>query len=338
LVVSANVVTTTDLIAGGGSPAGAMDVGDVEVWNDGDDLHVKYVIGDPDWCITETHLHVADDMSGIPQKKGNPPPGKFEYKGEHECVSEVAYEVPLDGLSGDIAIAAHAVVSQQGDGECSLPMIDLPTAVTLTLAHPGIGFGEPSYFDSTLSGGTDIDGTYDGWCVDADLTADTGTTYTAIPYATDGPIPAGLIENPDNLDLVNYILNQGYVGQPAGCGSEVYTYGDVQMAIWQLLDDALPVDTSSAGPLSTCGTAAILADAMANGEGFEPGAGEVLGVILVPYDDDPETPIAQISIIGIPVECEPEGGDETAWGAGPDFPGKNWAMYIEYEIQGGSPD
>jgi len=45
---------TTDLLAGQ-----TEDVGDVQVWNDGDNLHVTYVITEPDWEITETHLYVG---------------------------------------------------------------------------------------------------------------------------------------------------------------------------------------------------------------------------------------------------------------------------------------
>jgi len=89
-------------------------VGKVLVWNDADNLYVKYLITDPDWCLTETHLHVAASMEEIPQKNGNPIPGKFDYKGEHECESEVDYVIPLpEGTECDntLVIAAHAVVS-----------------------------------------------------------------------------------------------------------------------------------------------------------------------------------------------------------------------------------
>ena len=70
-----------DLIAGK-----YMDAGDVLVWNDGEYLYVKYVTVYS--CLYETHLHVATTLGGfdgIPQtKKGNPIPGKFEYKSHHD--------------------------------------------------------------------------------------------------------------------------------------------------------------------------------------------------------------------------------------------------------------
>ena len=45
-----------------------------------------------DWRILETHLHIATSLAGIPQTKtGNPIPGKFEYKGEHDSVESYQY-------------------------------------------------------------------------------------------------------------------------------------------------------------------------------------------------------------------------------------------------------
>jgi len=100
-----------------------MDVGEVQVWNDGTDLYVRYLVDDPEWCLTETHLQVADSLDGIPQKKGNPIPGQFDYKGEHECVMEVMYQIPLDAAwecDDELYVAAHAVVDNRS---CELEAI-----------------------------------------------------------------------------------------------------------------------------------------------------------------------------------------------------------------------
>lgn len=99
-----------DLIAGQNTK-----VGTVVVWNDAYNLYVKYVITEPDWCLTETHLHVATALEYIPQtKKGNPIPGQFEYKGKHDCITEYTYEIELDwDPCTELFIAAHAVVKDQ---------------------------------------------------------------------------------------------------------------------------------------------------------------------------------------------------------------------------------
>lgn len=100
-----------DLIAGGGNPASAIDAGDVLVWNDGEYLYVKYVADH--WCLYETHLHVATSEVDIPQtKKGNPIPGQFDYKTDHDpCETEYVYQIPLTwSPETELYIAAHAAL------------------------------------------------------------------------------------------------------------------------------------------------------------------------------------------------------------------------------------
>jgi len=91
-----------------------IDVGIIKVWNDSDNLYVKYIVDDP-WCLTETHLHVADSAEAIPQKNGNPIPGKFKYKRDHDpCVTDYTYTIEMSLIPGDeIYIAAHAVVKKE---------------------------------------------------------------------------------------------------------------------------------------------------------------------------------------------------------------------------------
>ena len=101
-----------------------IPVGNIITWNDGTNLYVKYVISDSDWCITETHLHVADILNDIPQKNGNPIPGKFMENDEHGCVKDVLYtlSLPDNGWSADtdLYIAAHAVVKDTSAVACDL--------------------------------------------------------------------------------------------------------------------------------------------------------------------------------------------------------------------------
>ena len=100
---------TTDLLADQD-----MKVGEVSVSDDGANLTVRYVITNESWVINETHLAVAGSLDAIPQtKKANPIPGQFEYKNESQDlgITEYTYVIPLDGLSGDVCIAAHAAVA-----------------------------------------------------------------------------------------------------------------------------------------------------------------------------------------------------------------------------------
>jgi hypothetical protein len=318
----------TDLIAGGGNIKSAMDVGDVLVWNEGEYLYIEYVVTDGDWCITETHVEVATALADIPQAKGNPRPGRFTYGGEHDCVAGVTYSIPLSwDAETEVLIAAHGVV--QTGGANGLGAI-LPEQVTMAVTWPGTDFGAPSYFDATVSGGTMLDGTYDGYCLDTD-SAYPGSA-TANVYSSYGPLPQTRIEYPENLDLVNWIINQGFVGQPSGCDGN-YTYGDVQWVIWHLLEDN-PTSGAleSLGDWSECRAQEIVDAAYANGEGFVPGCGHVMGTLLIREGDWWNY---QPILIWVPVPCAE---DETVWGGDYygtplEFPGKNWAIYFAYTIQ-----
>jgi hypothetical protein len=328
----------TDLIAGGGNTESAMDVGDVNVWNDDTTLHIKYVITDSAWCITETHLQVATSLDAIPQKNGNPLPGKFEENDEHDCVTEVPYTYSLvdEGCAADadLYIAAHAVVQKAVGYED--PNLDnfaaaLPAQVTMSVTYPYDG--GPSYFpQTTVSGGTVLDGTYEGWCADTDHDIYQNTNYTANVYSSYETLPAGLVEYPENLDKVNWIINQGFVGQPSSGCSDNYTYADVQRAIWALIEDNQ--STSSIGSWPQCRVDEILAAAYSTGEGFTPGCDDQVAVILQPVDPNVQViTIAQVTFASVGVPCEPIFQYETAWGAGLDFPGNNWATYLTYTVQ-----
>jgi hypothetical protein len=321
----------TDLIA-----AQHYDAGEVLVWNNGDNLFVKY-IADEDWQITETHLHVAESMEDIPQKNGNPIPGQFDYKEEHDpAVTEFTYEIDNTWDEDDeLFIAAHAVVCEETTvGGLEETEAMLPDIVTASAVHAiTIGHLE-SYFVVTISGGTYLDGTHNGWCVDLDALMHDYLSFTAKVYSSYEMIPIGLINHPENLDLVNWILNQDYVGTSSPGGYGIYTYGDVQRAIWELIEDKQ--STIYLGPWNINRANEIIADAEDPAvEGFEPGCDEVFGVLLVPVDEYGRRDLSQgqICIIPVPIECETEWNCETAWGDGLDFPGRNWAMYFTYTIQ-----
>ena len=90
-------------------------VGHIFIWNDLDNIYVqfnmKHKLG---FCLMETHLHLANDWSEIPQtKSGNPKVGHFDYSGEHDCEDIVTYSIPIGDWepNDEITIAAHAVAN-----------------------------------------------------------------------------------------------------------------------------------------------------------------------------------------------------------------------------------
>ena len=312
-----------------------MDVGDILIWNDGMNLYVKYVITNPAWCLMQTHLDVQLSLSAIPQtSKGIPIPGNFYYSDVLDCASEKLYTVPLiGGLGTKLYIAPHALLQTLvGYTEPNLDAFAaaLPDQVTMSIKDPYLG--GPAYFPHvTITDGA-LTGDYEGWCVDTDLPITQDVLYTAKVFSSYEPLPAGVVEFPDNLDLINWIINQQFVGKPSSCNPMLptYTYGDVQRAIWTLIDDT--PSTASLGPYSRCHVEEIIAAAYANGEGFVPGCDDVIGIIFQPVDDS-QIVIAQATFAGVGVPCDPIYEYATGWGDGIRFTNKSWATYFTYVVQ-----
>ncbi|HXG46566.1 MAG TPA: SdrD B-like domain-containing protein, partial [Methylomirabilota bacterium] len=178
--------------------------------------------------------------------------------------------------------------------------------ICFNVSHPGAG--QLSYFTARLNSAGALDGlNYQGWCIDTDRRITTEQQYTAkMIWTTDLGAAAAIIEHPENLDLVNFILNQEYPGKPSPSGG-TYTFGDVQRALWTLLDDRL--SDSGLREWSQLRVDEILLDAATNGEGFVPGCGDLMGLILNPVlvGCDPATTnmttVAQIVLVPVPIGC-----------------------------------
>ena len=101
-----------------------INAGTISVMNDDDYLYVTYntVNG---WMLAQTHVHVADNLNGIPRtKQGAPIPGQFDYSTNHNpVVNTYTYNIDLSQynfqMGQEIIIAAHAslVNGNYPDGE-----------------------------------------------------------------------------------------------------------------------------------------------------------------------------------------------------------------------------
>jgi hypothetical protein len=144
-----------------------------------------------------------------------------------------------------------------------------------------------SYVTTLISGGSIIDGSYAGWCVDTDKGSTPGIPFSARVYCTYdtaiATLTAGIINTPAKLPAVNWLLNQGFVGQ----GS--YDIMDVQEAVWLLLGEALPTPPPTAD-------ATTLYNLAKTHNNFVPDPGDLCYVILIPVDD-----VNQASLIRLPV-------------------------------------
>jgi hypothetical protein len=296
---------------------------------------VTYDIRANGWCITGTHLAVATSPSAIPQENGDPIPGHFSYSSTNSpCVPDVTYTIPLSSLGASagtqLFVAAHASIGMAVDlANLSVLEAALPAQATLTVTAPSPG--APAYFPAeTLTNGGILDGAYAGWCVDAKDVIFPGQSYTVDVLSSYRPLPPSGFPDAAQFPLLNWVINQGFVGSVAGDGTPT-TYGDVQLAIWTLLGQ--PLSSAGIGSSTPSHVDAIVTAARTEGPGFVPGCGQDVAVILHPVAPGCQVTVAQVRIEGMGVPCTTSFGSETAWTAGESFHGKNWATYFRYTVQ-----
>jgi len=292
------------------------DVGDVTVTDDGTNYTITYNITEPGWCITETHLSVVNNPSDFPLSGGgNPKNGHFEYSGSHDCESSVEYLVPMD--RGQY-IAAHAVVvCKSSSDEFTANIESLPMTLPVCVTDKGDG---DSYFDINIGGDSFLAGDYNAWCIDLYKNLANGECFDANVFSLyDENLPE-VVKIPGNIGAVNWIVNQDFISQG-------YTFGEIQWAIWELLETNNDVDFCCLGTWDEKNGNDIVEMAKDHKD-FEPSCGELLGIAILPTEDD-----IQPVMITIPIPCDYD-CEETAWGAangeGCEFPGNNWATYFTY--------
>jgi len=167
--------------------------------------------------------------------------------------------------------------------------------VNMMIDRPG---DKESYFITTITNGDTLNGIYPGWCLDTDKHLLSDTLYTVKVVAPDDEILSLFIECPENIDLMTYIINAGYVGKPAYSGGE-FTYGDVQLAIWLLIDDKqsyVGLDDWNQNRVNE-----IIDEALQYGEGYVPEAGGITPIVFIPFREN-TLYTAQISVIEFPLE------------------------------------
>jgi Flp pilus assembly pilin Flp len=267
---------------------GVGNVGEVVVVNKGDTIEIAYTI-DEGWCLDSTHLQVGLEGEYL------------TYQHELDCATSDFFEVA--GTAGeDLYVALAAGVHQDARTD-NTALTSFHGRVTENVAHPG---GD-SYFNTTVSG--DITGTFDGFCIDTTRSISTGPTYDSAVWSSYDPsFPDGVIGYKENLDLVNYIINQDYTAHG-------YTMGDVQRAIWTVIGPK--VSTSGIGSWSQDRVDRIVDEATSEGEGFVPDCdGGVVALILQPLKSNGTTR-AQVTIIEVPMAaigaCTAPTTDQTAY-------------------------
>ncbi len=231
-------ITTFDLVAGQ-----TNDVGDVSITKTADGgFTVDISVTKAGYYMTNAEVTWATTEAGLPHSAGGLIPGKFKHKYANLVYSDhVTFTIPASELSGintgsTILVAVHAGISYGGLDTYEILQASVTGSTTFTIVNPSAD--NNAYLGVTINGVT-----YHGWCVDTQRQTETAPReYKFSMYLSTDNVPAGLVDNPENLPIINWIINQNYVGKTSGDGT-AYTYSDVQMAIWYFIDD----DTSTLG-------------------------------------------------------------------------------------------
>lgn len=320
-------VRTTELMCGQ-----YEDGGDVLVWNDADNLYVKFVVPEGSDCLVETHVHVATSLEGIPQKNGNPPPGKFDYSNTHECVMEWMYTIPLEwGAGTQLYIAAHA-----STGVSDMMWVYSGAGNETFTAYNGLGTTE--YTCPQVAGprtGTSVSAwNHPAW------ESNVNPNFKYGEWIWEAEYPVNLICG-DVVDFTRSFTIPGYpyagrLWVTANNGYEAtlnnnFLGSDGLFGDWRNSDLTESFVTTDMGSWSTV-EEYDLAGYLLQGSNqfiFET-ANEYM------YTDDGSDPVGSIEnnpgglIYEAQISYYLDG--ETCWGAGEAFPGKNWATYFEYTV------
>ncbi|MDO5620847.1 MAG: Ig-like domain-containing protein [Paracoccus sp. (in: a-proteobacteria)] len=208
----------------------------------------------------------------------------FDLACNESTIDSFSYKiVDCYGKTSNLA-TVDVTVNSTSTGHTDIPS-SLPETIGFTIVDENMPAGtSDAAFTMML---TSADARFDGlvveaaYCIDTSQSYITDTALTGHIYLADPDhIPAGVMADDimANLDVLNWILNQDFTTIDNGDGTgQTYTDAEVQGAIWGITNDRVFVANGG-------GTAAnareIMDLALANGEGFEAGAGDLVGLIV----------------------------------------------------------
>ena len=285
-----------------------VQVGVVDVWNDFDNLYVKYDMTADGWYLLETHCQVATDPYLIPQKNGNPIPGQFE------CC--MVHEPPVDEYT------------------CTFDLSAWPAGTQLFIAaHAAVGHATGTSIEIVSDGSVMWSGDGETWenavpCFEHDAWADVpGATWIWISDKTDvaweyANVPDGGWEFEKGFVLPNEAFDMtGTVTANADNCEAVYVNGD-----FILQDGELNKDAADSHAYQSTETGDISGSLV-------PGQNKINIWSLNYYDsgDYLSNPAGLAFRADISYNCIDETGG--AWADGYDFDGANWATYMAYTVK-----
>ncbi|MGB0429988.1 MAG: hypothetical protein ACPGLV_05905 [Bacteroidia bacterium] len=334
--VAQNFSYSTPLIAGR-----INEIGEVLVERNGDSLDVTYIITDSTWKITKTYLHITDNANGFPTlPSGVPNIQNYTLKTNHASADSFKYDnIDVTGQPY-VYVSANANVTQESTCKIDTSIINanVPSGqvfMLLTLAN------NPAYFEMLIydySGDPIYQDYFYGNCVDLENPIYEGVYYfpkLVSSYSNNQQLLDCLVDKPENLDLVNFVINQDYKTKYGADGP------DVQAAIWTLIDNSIPQNGDFGLFFDQNIVDKIVADASAKGEFYVPQCDEYFAILVDQGCTDAlnsnQTPSISVqqSILWLPVSNYPNsynysyGECANAWGIGSKFSQTGWGQYFE---------
>lgn len=310
------------------------NIGNLTIKNDDNILTITYKTS-PGYFLTETSFHIADSWQEIPQNNGVVQPDKFNYKSiEINDTNFIEYQVLLNDIDknddNEIFIAAHCIVKSESNDSIYI----FPSSVNMNYYGPE-NFGYPSSFNIKINSPQNVVGFFDGWCLGYNVEFNENNYDAKTFYSyTDGILNTQL-NHYKNLDLINWVINQHFVGKFSLC-NEVFNVRDVQIAIWYLLNQFNDSDWENErlsywdGYASECRVKEIVEMAFNEGRGYIPVCGEYMGIVLEPTNG------YQPVLIENKIPCG-FFGEQTCWAGyeNKDFTFSNYdsSKYIKFQIK-----
>ena len=321
--------STINLLAGQN-----IDVGEVQVYNDDTYLYIKYIIDEPGWYLTETHLHVACSEEDIPQNKtGNPTPGKFMHNEEYNLLDYktvvILDPILLESIGCNksdedpaIVIAAHAVVCKLSEVKSFTLVSDTETECAgFTNIDPSVNPLNPLNYKGTWNPAVDLSSPLPGtWY------SENTSPFIGAFWISSANLPEGL----DSDD--QYRLFRDMFEIPAGA---VNRQGKLWMSADNdaiaYLDDATNVVGEIENVYTNSPSGNVTPFSVAHYYEFVPGEGlNTLYFVVRNWAWEGGNPTGLLYRLDYNyqlLECE------SAWGDGDRFVDKgNWATYFSYDV------
>ncbi|KAB7530515.1 hypothetical protein F8C76_03135 [Flagellimonas olearia] len=220
----------------------------------------------------------------------------------YSCETEPVSKEELSSVN-----ISAGIVTEDGCLEASLA--PLPETVSACVIGQGVTSSTGTYWDIEITDGP-LAGIYPGWCIDEDQGL--SSCFDAQVISSYSDLTGLPFEVVDNFDSLNWLLNQKIIGEPSSDGT-LFTYGDLQAAIWVLVEGESCTSCSGLGTYEQSRISELVSLATSEGDGFVPASGDFAGIVLVPDNG------LQMLLLPYKIECQvSEPSCETAFARGND--------------------